>query len=433
MVNTNTSEKLGKEESIDALRERAVHEAVKPEAKSNGDSPLNVPKWVRDASNGLRKRSTEAHPEISDVADSVLGRVRGISAEILCKYSVTESPICFENVEGLDVSEERILDPAEFTGRRKFRKDVALVKHYCITNEIPDTLKDILIDSMDNEYSRVGVRKSVFSKLRALQNGDYDLDTKAGRSEINRFIDTAFNYAYQKNSPLSLEAEKSLYDSTTIPDQLIVNKDGKTTGAVEVKGYTPEEFGEYVKELENQFKDWKNASPLLRPSRFNLQIEMPYINGPNWEKNITEGMKMGVNIDGIRKLTQIINGDPMEIDLVNAETAQIEKSSPAYIVDYPVIIALPSDIPQEYIDRLGNIINEAGIKNIQIREIPFSSTDIDMYSRANLVRYYSDPNTVKRLGIKTYEEMVGKDSKGRYQKQDGKLIEEFYSYIKETS
>jgi hypothetical protein len=440
----STAEISAKDEvSREALREEAIHEAAKPDVKSNGESPLDFPRWISDAAGSFYNRTVETHPPLEKFVSAVIDRARGISAEVLAKYSALKSEIAFSNFKEIDFSESVLMDPAEFTRKNKFRKDMALVEHFFDHAERPELIKevsdenlammkDLVLESMVRGSSRVKVRELVFSKLKKLPGtGGYNLEYKSQRAEINRILDSAFNYVYKKGPPLSPEKNASLYESTTIPDYIVVDERGKGIAALEIKANTPKEFIEYVEQLEKEFELWKNASPLLRPERFDLQVEMPYTEGPTWERNISEGMKLGVSTGGIRKTLQIINND-MSIDLIDEKTGEITSAPPNHIINYPLIIAIPSDAPQEYVDRLGKIVNDADIKNIQIRKIPFSSAEINMYSVANLMRYYTNPRTVKKLGIPTYDELIKKNSKGGYIRKHGELYEDFFDYFEKS-
>ena len=93
------------------------------------------------------------------------------------------------------------------------------------------------------------------------------------------------------------------------------------------------------------------------------------------------GMRLGVNFEGLRYFINVANNEAphsalkVNIDLINDETAEVIQKEVDF--EYPIIVRLPQDIPNEDILELGSVLEKLNISNIAIQKLPFTSREIN--------------------------------------------------------
>ena len=121
----------------------------------------------------------------------------------------------------------------------------------------------------------------------------------------------------------------------------------------------------------------------------------------------TLGMRLGTDVDGLRRMVSVINKNPTSVDVIDSTTAEVSINT-NYLKEYPVIIRVPSDIHDEDITRFFVICDKLSYKNIFIQKLPFTSEDINTLAGRYIERYVNQPNVVKSKGYKTLSELDSK-------------------------
>jgi hypothetical protein len=376
-----------------------------------------------------------------EYARAFVNNIRGFSGEILsksldlefCKTSYVTPK--FEQ----NLSNAKVMDPQEYFGTdESARKDILLVEYYFkqhMTGEAggyPSLSKE--------EYEKTGLYitealthyQDLLTEWKKENKGwpgsstlirwyidkmePYDDQGKNKKKERNRLIDDALQFKShtpkqiaKTHLPDGEEKTPLMYEETALPDQFIV-KDGKIAGAVEVKAYTPEEFRIWVGQLEANLETEQKLDTLtdsiIKTGRLGRNSLQTYIYpGEELPKDVTatEGMRLGVNIDGIRKLVQIANNEPFVIDKVDPETAEVTQED--YNKEYPVVIRVPSDINEADIERMGRVIERLGYANVALQKLPFSVKDLHELGYAYLNRYTGQPRIVESRGFLNEEQL----------------------------
>lgn len=354
------------------------------------------------------------------IEQAVVAKFGSLAGEFLSKPLVpgTCNKI-FETTDSLSKRGLQWIDPNEFLEKRTggTKKDSLLVWYYFETELLPkskpeddkttprelnrpqlEQLRDAIVFVLNNyqkvwdewkavnpKQTSVGTRELTFWYLT---RSDMDLAGQKSK-EQHTIIINALDFVSHGESHEIAESVRngvpSLYNRTTIPDQLGVDANGKVVSAIEVRSYSPREFEAWVKTLEraasllnapideNEKDRSKREGELALYDRQGLQVtvfEGPYA-----------GTRLGVNTDGLHTTLNILNGDkidtikPVEkIDFVNPVTGEVTTVESEI---YPqIILRIPQGLDKDLLSRLGEVTGTLGIRNFVVEELPFDSKEI---------------------------------------------------------
>jgi|GEM_PF-6764075 len=219
----------------------------------------------------------------------------------------------------------------------------------------------------------------------------------------NVMINEAFRYISYNEK----EVEKSIltnfhdpvYMETSIPPTLLIDKNDTVVGAIEITAYSKNEVKALADVLE-KITDltYKREDPIEDHDRMmlldsydlrGLQVNIP----KDYKDKNVAGMRLGLNISGIRNFIQIVNhpkSDRFRYDLIDPHTGEVKSLREA-----PVFWRLPDDIPDEEIDKLGRLATKLGYSNLIIQKLPFTREDIKILGHALFFKTFKMEKTAK--------------------------------------
>lgn len=386
----------------DNIRREAVRHALNPESQSEGIGVTNVLALIE--SEALKNKSPK----------EIIRNVAGYANEILTQT------LKYEDCETLYKGPASIVPKGEIKTAYELmqnqtgysRKDIALINDFINKYETDELTKNEL-ESLKNDVINVYANRNQIQDLWRQENRNSKfqapggsglvrwyinhegriLDSKKTKAQ-NKIIDSALKYISHPDRDKEPEKYvKSLieyegdppYISTILPDSLIIGSSGKLEGAVEVKAYLPEEVKALVKTLEEVEKlesqrelpgSKEEGVRLSKLSKYNRQGLSVTISSEEFSS--MGGMRLGADIDGIRKFITISNSpdtsQSLKYDMVDSVTGEVHQEE----FEHPVILRLPRDVADEDIKKLGGLSEKFGYKNVIIQKIPFGSNDINM-------------------------------------------------------
>ncbi len=388
---------LAREKSENYLYENGAH--------SGGKRAGDVLSIIKEATDKLRSESTEAKVKYT------VANVRGVVAEMLSKkLEPSECETVYKLKEFLPASVA--IDPYDYyIEMGGLRKDAVLVNNFFetraqeilpkesetgyLTGDEVNTLKKDTITALvdyENIEKKMNVRNTGRDQLIRwhIQNQGHLLSGKKGKTQ-NKLLSEALSVTDKRDTTtlktlIENHAEPA-YVATTLPDEFLEDTEGKIIGVIEVKAYTPSEV-----------KDWTNALKLSMVQEFNTfglseqekndrAADAALYDRRGSQVNILgkdmrpTGMRLGVNFEGLRYFINVANNEAphsalkVNVDLINDETAEVIQKEVDF--EYPIIVRLPQDIPNEDILELGSVLEKLNISNIAIQKLPFTSREIN--------------------------------------------------------
>jgi hypothetical protein len=406
----------------------------------NPDNPDKIKPRLKSA----MKKPEDVSFTIQQQAELTVNNIRGLCGEILSKglgLEDCETPYVSPGSE-LDLTNTEVKDVQEFFGSQEgARKDILLIKYFFdqkmvgeaggykqLTDEEYSSTGERIVEALSNYHDVRSMWKEYNPKRKGFPPNNElvrwyvnamehtNPDAKKKSKDKNRLIDDAMQFKghtpkqiVKKHLPDNEEKPSVLYEETTLPDQFIT-KDGNIVGSVEVKAYTPREFKEWIDQLETDLETESGRDSLTdsilnigKLGRNGLQTYITPENGMPETTTTVGGMRLGFNVDAIRKLIRVANKEPDMIDRVDPKTAEVTQEENNK--EYPVILRVPSDIPDEDIHRLGNIIEKLEYRNIVVQKLPFSVTELHQLGHGYVERYRNQPNIVESRGIASAEKL----------------------------
>lgn len=413
------------EEEKEELKSKAENYIYSGEARSGGRHPKELLSIIRNAVDRISEDDTDRKIK------KAVGEVRGFTGELISKsLGLSEC----ETIYGarIFIPNSEIVDPYDFFNELgSSRKDIALLNYYFnkeaheivpkqgesgfITADEIETLKKDTISTLinydeierkwvsKNPQARSGVTRDELIRWN-IKEQEHGLEGKK-KSTQNRLLNEALKVTsnkYNANIKNLIEHHAELpYEATTLPDAFLKDRQGKIVGAVEVKSYTPQEVKDWIKslqqtvplELDNFGASWQEKSDKAAEAALYERkgSALRILN----EKMEWTGMTLGVDFGGIRNFLNVANNETLheslnvDIDLVNDSTGEITQEKINF--EYPVVVRLPDDIPNEDILELGALFEEFGIKNVCIQKMPLTSKELNQVGHGMYHKFGDSP------------------------------------------
>ncbi len=429
-----TIDTLANVEITEKTKDEVVETAMGSNIKVNGISPLDIETLVNRGLDAAEKRFEQIQGREStqdEVIESVKGSLRGFCAEVLSSEvpnGMCETIYSSKGFE-LDPGIKSITNDEFFKTQDTVRKDL-IIMHYFFETEVRrlnptrynkvsaeevDIVEEAVLDTHKNynhvlrEYKkdnikgpgRVSMQELAQWHARSILGEDFAKD-KERRKQVNTMIAEAISFRSKSEN-----GTEPLYKRTSIPDALLIDDKGAAVGAIEVKAYDPREVSDLVKQLE------KNNSEIAYAKSLGVQGITSLVSRPGVakidviqydddEENTGVGMVLGPNIEGIREFVRIAKGIPQKIDVVDPKTAEVT-SVYAEPQRYKVVLRFLGDTPRGTLTKLGKIIEDEGIDNIEIQRLPFLTEEVNDLALRYVRRYIHNSDMVRKHGYKTIE------------------------------
>jgi len=319
-----------------------------------GKEIVEKAKWSLD----IQKQNGNKIPWSPEATEEKLsGYLRGLVAEAVSnKISLTSAQNVFTYGD-TTLAALKVVSPQEYAGS--------------ITNRKGDVLSHILAESFEKKPLRVfdpnihlndNLIISQF-KLDRLISGAPRVSPQDYAIELRRYMENKKDkmqeeiikgYAYAPKKGDTIAGE--WYDSTVIPDGIILDKEGVPAGVLEVKAYSPaDELAFLLKKIEEGGK----SSTYFEGKASDFGKTYPGANIDNY--------KMGVELDKETEFVDIIRG-------VSGKGADRDASN-------LVLLRFPSDIPDNLLMQYGEKIVSCGYRNVVIQKLPFSGEELNVIAK----------------------------------------------------
>ena len=392
-------------EQIETSREKAGNYLYENGAHSAGKRATDILSVVKEASDKMRTESAEAKIKFT------VANVRGLIAEMISKkLDLSECETVFKLKEFLPQSVA--IDPYDhYIDMGGLRKDAILVNNFFetgvqdtlpkegesgyITPDELNTLKKDTITALvdyENIEKRMNVKNTGRDQLIRwhIQNHGHYLGCKKTKTQ-NKLLSDALSVTDRRDTTtlktlIENHAEPA-YVATTLPDEFLEDAEGKIIGVIEVKAYTPSEVKDWINALKLSTVQEFNTFGLSEQEKSDRAADAALYDRRGSQVNILgkdmnpTGMRLGVNFEGLRYFINVANNEAphsalkVNVDLINDETAEVVQKE--IDLEYPVIVRLPQDIPNEDILELGAVLEKLSISNIAIQKLPFTSQEIN--------------------------------------------------------
>jgi len=432
-------EKLSPEQ-VDTLREKAGNYLYEKGAHSGGKHAEDILSLIKESVDKVSDQEVGAKIKYS------VANVRGLLAEMMSKkLDLSECETVYKLKDFFPKSVA--VDPYDhYIDMGGLRKDAVLINNFFetsaqevlpkenepgyITQEQVDTLKKDTITALVN-YDSIEKKMDVKNTGRDqlirwhIQNQGHFLGGKKTKTQ-NKLLNQALATTDKRDTTtlktLIEKRAEPAYVATTLPDEFLEDSEGKIVGVIEVKAYTPPEVKNWIEALKQSKSLEFETFGLSEQEKSDKAADAAFYNRRGSQVNILDnnlkptGMRLGVDFEGLRYFINVANNETphtalkVKVDLINNETAEVVQREVAF--EYPVIVRLPQDIPDEDILELGSILEELGVSNIAIQKLPFTSKEINekghgVYHRfgdtkeMERLKRSIDPNVTSALNRKT--------------------------------
>ena len=350
-TNSEMIESVSPEVSRQDLAEKVLESLVTDKRKC--EEILSKVKW----SLGVQKKKNETSNSWNSdaISERVEGNLRGFVTETVSEnIPLYKAENVFSSGE-IPLETLKVVSPQEFAGS--------------FSNKKGDVMSTLLRRSLEDKPLRVfdpEVRVSgnpiisQFKEKRSREKSPQVSSQEYG-DQLRRYLKQVeketieqiiqgYTYSSVKEKDGSTTPAGEWYDTTVIPDGIIVNE-GVPVGVVEVKAYQTEELGKLLSLIRASGKNaisYKGTATDF---------------GKNYQGADTEPFSLGVDLNSEVAFVDILRG-----------LADKGKERDTYNL---IVLRFPNDIPNNILSQYGEMIVSYGYRNVVIQKLPFSNSELD--------------------------------------------------------